>query len=155
VKAHDPISSASASGVGIDQRFDRILMLLERLEDTGSRAVGDDAVRLRLTQAAQLVEKLASITPELQQAVSRGGWDACDAVTARVVFAVYDRAVRELRAVALEARGRIERAEAVLAEAREFSRRRRRCAAKIAATRSRQEQVESNTVSKRSNTGEI
>ncbi|OFW16481.1 MAG: hypothetical protein A3F70_07640 [Acidobacteria bacterium RIFCSPLOWO2_12_FULL_67_14] len=44
----------------------------------------------------------------------------------------YARAVRELRAVAFEARNRIERAEAVLAEAQAFARDRRRHAVRAA-----------------------
>jgi hypothetical protein len=50
-----------------------------------------------------------------------------------VAFEIYDRVVRELRLAALDAQTRIERAEAVLAAARGFTRRTRRRAGKIAA----------------------
>ena len=46
-------------------------------------------------------------------------------LSVRAVLDMYIQAVAELRAVALEARGRIERSAAVVAEAREFARRRR------------------------------
>ncbi|MBI3049023.1 MAG: hypothetical protein HYY76_12020 [Acidobacteria bacterium] len=68
--------------------------------------------------------------------VRRGdGWDEHQGVSVTPVLEVYGRAVRELRAVALDARERIERAAAVVAEARESARRRRRRADKIAANR--------------------
>lgn len=50
----------------------------------------------------------------------------------RAVLDVYVQAVGELRGVAREARGRIERAAAAVADAREFARRRRKRAAKRA-----------------------
>jgi hypothetical protein len=47
----------------------------------------------------------------------------------------YTRTVRDLRAAVTEARGRVDRATAVVAEAEVFARRRRRRARKIAARR--------------------
>jgi hypothetical protein len=90
---------------------------------------------MSLTRAADLLEVLESITPELRRAASSGAWDGYEAITARVALEIYDRAVRELRAVALDTRTRLRRAEAACADAREFARRRRRRAGKIALRR--------------------
>jgi hypothetical protein len=80
------------------------------------------------------LERLQPLLVELQQraaAVGRTG----DATSVRVALDAYGRVLRELRAVALDARGRVEQAAAAVAEARDAARRRRRRAGKIATRR--------------------
>ena len=55
-----------------------------------------------------------------------------ETIPARVALEVYARAVRELRTIGVDTRARIERAAAVVTEARECAHRRRRRARKIA-----------------------
>ena len=93
------------------------------------------AMEPRLANVAQLADILESIRPEFRRPTSADGETGAEAISERVVLGVYVRAVREVRAVALEARARIERTAAVLTEAREFARRQRRRADKIAAAR--------------------
>lgn len=85
------------------------------------------------------LDRIVVLLERLRSACSRSAGDGD--VRARLVetanlVEVYARAVGELRTVALEARGRIELAEAVLDEAREFVRRRRRRVSKAAKHRS-------------------
>jgi hypothetical protein len=127
----DPIPAVPL-GAGIDQRLESIRAVLEQLRRT-SPAATTDALRPTLDYATQLLETWNAIAPALQQTIDSGRWDGCDALTARVAFEIYDRVVRELRLAALDAQTRIERAEAVLAAARGFTRRTRRRAGKIAA----------------------
>lgn len=128
------MEDCDATGRGdLDEPLERLLAILERARRIDPPRVNTRARDAELTYAAQLLQLLASIAPELPQATGSHAWQTADALRARVMFEIYDRAVRELRVVALGARVRIEQAEAVLAEARDFSRRRRRRAMKIAA----------------------
>jgi hypothetical protein len=117
---------------GITQRLELVVAMVERLRGTAPTA-GDNGVAARLARAGELLDALESFMPEVRDAAKSGRWDACDAVTARLAFDVYDRALRELRAVAVDARGGIERAAAAFSDAQTFARRRGRRADKIAA----------------------
>lgn len=92
-----------------------------------------NAPQAGLAEAVQLVEVLESAVQELKRAPSPDTRAGSDAIPERAVLDAYVRAVRALRAVALEARGRVERTATVLAEADLFTRRRRRRARKAAA----------------------
>lgn len=84
----------------------------------------------------RLEERLHQLLPlldELRRATSPDRGADAEAMPARVVLDVYVRAVRGLREVALEARGRVERTATVVTEAQESARRRRRRANKAAA----------------------
>lgn len=85
---------------------------------------------VRLDQVEPLLAELKGVTAAAQT--------GADDLSAPAVLDVYVRAVREFRAVAVEARGRIERAASVVAEAREAARRHRRRAAKAAARAARE-----------------
>ena len=95
--------------------------------------MSDDDVRTHLAQAAKLVDALPSMTRALERdarADSGGDEDGL-----RAILDAYTRAVRALRAVALDARARIERTGTVITEAHDVVRRRRRRLNKIAARR--------------------
>lgn len=119
----------------VEVRLEQVQQLLDSLSRSCVAAGSDDAVRVRLANAAQLAELLESLTPELERATSAEGRTGAGIVSVGVVLEIYMRAVRELGAVALEARARIERTAAVVVEAREFARRRRRRTQKLAANR--------------------
>lgn len=70
---------------------------------------------------------------QLLDRVRRAGRDGDDGAAAGVVLDAYVRAVTDLRALVRAARERLARAESAVAEAKEFTRRRRRKAVKIAA----------------------
>jgi len=75
-------------------------------------------------------DQLQALLADLQHvAAPQSG---ADQLSVRAVLDVYAHAVAELRAIAQEARGRIEQSAAVVAEAREFARRRRRRGHKLA-----------------------
>ena len=109
----------------LSERLARLVTALERLrEDVPGTA--DDAIRGRLTHAGNLVKLLDDLRVDLDALAPASEWTDLDAAVARVALEVYDRAVRELRAVALDARGRIERAQQVFEEASLLAHRRRR-----------------------------
>jgi hypothetical protein len=85
--------------------------------------VTEDEIVARRLDAAQLVDRLKSAVA----AAERG--DA----SAAAVLDIYRRVTGEFRALTADAVDRLDRAEAVIAGAREFARRRRRRAVKIAA----------------------
>lgn len=95
--------------------------------------MSDDDVRTHLAQAAALVDSLPSMIRALERdaPVVSGG----DEARLRAILDAYTRTVRALRAVALDARARVERTAAVITEAHEVARRRRRRLNKIAARR--------------------
>lgn len=74
--------------------------------------------RPRLDEAQRLLAELQRVTPAEQA----GAPDH----SVRTVLDAYGRAVGALRAVAREARGRIERSAAIVAEARDVARRSRK-----------------------------
>jgi hypothetical protein len=88
------------------------------------------AVRAALAEAARLVERLQSMTAELKSAAG-----AAAPVLETNLLEIYGRAVRELRAAAIDTGARLDRADPVLGEAREFVRLRRRRANKIGSPR--------------------
>lgn len=92
---------------------------------------GDHMLRVRLADAVRLADILESVTQDLAQAAGP------EPIPPRVAFDVYARTLRELRAVVIEARERVDRATTLVAEASLFARRRRRRARKIAALRQR------------------
>lgn len=128
---HDPTSTV-AGGDAIDRRIEWIVATLERMRRAEPPAKGADALRPSLVYAAQLLDLWASVAPALQQGADSHRWDEREALAARVALEIYERAVHEVRLVALDARASIEHADAVLAEAHEFARRRRRRAGKMA-----------------------
>ena len=79
-----------------------------------------------------LIQELEPLLALLDR-VSREGGQVVEDVTASTALEAYCRVVREFRAVALDARERVERAESVVVEAAEFARHRRRRAVKAAA----------------------
>jgi hypothetical protein len=85
--------------------------------------MSDDEIRDHLERAAKLVASLSPMTNDRTR-------------DPRAILDVYIEAVRNLRAVARDARARVERAETVVMEASNVVRRRRRRAHKIAARRS-------------------
>jgi hypothetical protein len=87
--------------------------------------VTEDEILARRDDAAQLVDRLKSAI------ASAAGGDASIAA----VLDTYRRVTGEFRALTADAAERLDRAEAVIAEAREFARRRRRRAVKLAAHR--------------------
>ena len=92
-----------------------------------------DAPQIPLVDAVQLVDAVESALQELRRAMPPDARSGSNLIPERVVLDVYVRAVRGLRAVALEARRRVERTTTHVMEAEAFARRRRRRARKAAA----------------------
>lgn len=119
-------------GAALDERFDRVLAVLERLR--GVQPAAERDVEARLAHAAVLLAEFDTLRADLELADPA---DRPSAVAARVGLDLYDGAVRELRGVAGEARRGVERAEEVFAEALLFARRRRRRAERLTARSAR------------------
>ena len=115
-----------------DPRLERLLGVLESLHEDRPTAADPDAERARLAHATQLLERLAGIVPALAARATERTWDDSDALTARATLDIYERAVHELRALAMSARSRIERAHAMLTEAQQDAKRCRRAIEKQA-----------------------
>lgn len=92
----------------------------------------------RLDEFMRLLGDLESITRDFERIPPADAPAGTDADRARAVFETYRRAVRELRAIAVETRGRVDQASAVVTDAWTFAHRRRRRATKVAAKRSLQ-----------------
>jgi hypothetical protein len=99
-----------------DAPLQLLLRTLEALHDPEPAATGADPQAARLALAAQLLRQLAILTPAMAARTSVAACDDTEAAAMRVMLDVYERALRELRALARDARGRIERAEAAVAD---------------------------------------
>lgn len=117
-----------------DARFESVLAVLENVRDASSPPASVDT-SARLAYAAQLLHVLEQFIPELQRVVAPGRLGGTEAVVMRVAVDLYDRAARELRAAADEARRCCDHADAILADVHAVARRRHRQARRVAEKR--------------------
>jgi hypothetical protein len=109
-----------------DATLHRLLRTLEALHDHTPAAAAADPRAARLALAARLMEQLALLVPAIEARVSVASCDDAEAVAMRTMLDIYERAVRELRAIARDARESIARADAAVADGRIAAKRHRR-----------------------------
>ena len=100
--------------------------ILDSLHEDLAAGAGIDAPQARLARASRLLQRVEAIAALIATVSERPEWADADALTLRAALDIYERAVRELRSVALDARRRITEAESTLAEGRGVTRRARR-----------------------------
>lgn len=109
-----------------ESSLDTLRSILDSLHEDLAAGAGIDTPQARLARASRLLQRLDAITALVASAPERPEWTDADALTMRACLDIYERAVLELRSVALDARRRITEAEGTLAEARGIGRRARR-----------------------------
>ena len=130
----------AASEDGVGERLDRLTTLLERLRASGQGAVDVVTIVSGLARAVHLVGLLEGLIPDLHALAPSSEWTRMDEATARVALDTYDRALRQIRTIALDARRRVERCTQVFEEAQLFvHRRHRRMERRAARSQSRRE----------------
>jgi alkylhydroperoxidase/carboxymuconolactone decarboxylase family protein YurZ len=115
-----------APDAGIGGRLDRLTTFLERLRASGRAAIDDETIENRLARAIHLVGLLEDLAPDLHALAPASEWTRMDEATARVALDTYDRALGQIRTIALDARRRVERCTQVFEDARLFAHRRQR-----------------------------
>lgn len=109
-----------------ESRLETLRSILDSLHQDLAAGGAIDAPQARLARASLLLQGVDAITALIAAAPERPESTDADVLTMRAALDIYERAARELRSVALDARRRITEGEDTLAEARGVARRARR-----------------------------
>lgn len=130
-----PIDTIPAASLAeVHERLERLLTVLERVRDGAASGDTDDAPA-QLASASALLEVFEVLRADIEPRTPARAWDGSSAVASRVALDLYTGAVRDLRAVAMESRRRLQQADVVFADARELSRVQLRQAERLAKKR--------------------